>query len=281
MPKFQTPLISCQQLQSILLNDNLIVLDASIPPIGSQPLPKARWPEVIISDARRCDINKTFSDHNAVSPHTMLSPVEFQQVARAIGINNESIIVAYDDLGLFSAARTWWMFKAMGHKNVYVLDGGLPQWIELKLPTERANDEVTYAEGNFQAENQSIMFCDKDSVLAAINNKNVKILDARSAERFNGIVEEPRAGVRKGHIPGSLNLPYGDLFEKGVFKSKDEVLQRLLMHASKDQQLIMSCGSGVTACILALAAELVGFTTISVYDGSWSEWGANHNLPIE
>lgn len=280
MPKFQSPLITCEQLHSILADNNTLVLDASIPPIGSQPLPDAKWPDVCIKGAIRCDINGVFSDHNNNSPHTMLSAKAFELAARAIGVNNDSVIVAYDDLGLFSAARIWWMFKAMGHKNVYVLNGGLPQWLKLQLPTARADDSTQLQQGNFIAKRQTQLFCDKDQVLKAIDDNAVTILDARSAERYSGMVAEPRAGVRKGHIPGSVNLPYSNLLDNGLFKSNSEVSQLLLTHASKDKQLVMSCGSGVTACILALAAEISGFESVSVYDGSWSEWGSDHNLPI-
>ena len=282
MTALSNPLIECQQLLAQLEQPKLIILDASIPPVGSMAKPQFSWPTTVIGNAKRCDINAGFSDHHALFPHTRLSASAFQQQARSIGINHDSTIVVYDDLGLFSAARVWWMFKAMGHHNVHILNGGLPEWLRLGLPTQHANsDEAAMNTGNFVAQENPQFFCDTEEVLEAIANKDVEVLDARAAERFAGQAEEPRPGVRKGHIPNSLNMPFGQLLCEGKVRPVNELKALFAQLVERDKTLVMSCGSGVTACILALGAHLCGFDDIRVYDGSWGEWGARAELPIE
>ncbi len=274
-----TQLISVKQLYAQLNNDNLIILDASMPAVGGAKAAKQGWPHTVIPSARRFDIAKAFSDLTSHLPHTMPNEHYFTQQAQKLGINSNTQIVVYDDIGIFSSARPWWMFKAMGHKNIAVLDGGLPAWLAADLPTSSAIT-VNYSLGNFVGHFNNNYFCDANEVLHAITTASATVLDARSASRFSGQEQDPRQGVRSGHMPKALNLHYQSLQKDGIMLSKKELKQRFIDVGATKEPFIMSCGSGVTACILALSAEIIGYNQIKVYDGSWSEWGANSNFPI-
>ncbi|SEL57831.1 thiosulfate/3-mercaptopyruvate sulfurtransferase [Colwellia chukchiensis] len=272
MSHFQQ-LISCIDLHAILDSPDLVVLDASIPPVGNMAPATYSWPKHRIAKARRFDLNQHFSDLSNNYPHTMPTAAQFEHAAQALGINQRSQIVVYDDLGLFSAARAWYMFKAMGHKNIAVLDGGLPYWIKLKKPLA-VETEPKIVTGDFEAHPQADYFCHWQEVQAQTLSQQELILDARGQARFSGKEAEPRAGVRSGHMPNAKNLPYTELFRQGLLKPRAELAQIFTALNRKNKPMIMSCGSGVTACILALAAELSGHNAVRVYDGSWSEWGA-------
>ncbi|SET78770.1 sulfurtransferase [Thalassotalea agarivorans] len=276
---FQSPIISAKQLLDNVSNTLVKVLDASIPPIGINKQPQYAWPQQVIPGALKCDINQAFSDHNATTAHAMLSPAAFQQQARQLGINQNDTLVVYDNLGLFSAARVWYMFKSMGHKHVVVLDGGIDAWVAAggKLAKAQSNSNSI---GNFVSQPVAGAFADKHDVLAAIKHNSHCIVDARSPQRFLGLVEEPRAGVRSGHIPTSINLFFNDLLQDGYLLSQPALDALFAQAKACEQKVIYSCGSGVTACILALAGETIGISDYTVYDGSWSEWGADHTLPI-
>lgn len=280
MAAFDT-LINCNQLAEILEQPDLVILDASIPPVGGGKEPENKWPFCVIPQAKKFDLNNHFSDLTNALPHSMPSAAHFEKSAQALGINKESQIVVYDNLGLFSAARAWWMFKAMGHKNIAVLDGGLPSWVAGSNPIMEANEDALIPVGNFKASYVSKLFTNTNYILDNLDNDNVIVVDARAQARFFGQIKEPRAGIRAGHIPQSKNLPYTSLLTNGHFKPINELVLVWENIATKDKQLIFSCGSGVTACILALSAELVGYENLSVFDGSWSEWGADASLPIE
>ncbi|RRB03843.1 sulfurtransferase [Larkinella rosea] len=271
------PLVSVEWLASNLDNPDLVILDASLPLPGAKPQPESE--RVQIKNARFFDIETTFSDTSTALPHTMPSAEAFAKEAQKLGINSDSLIIVYDNIGLYSSARPWWMFRAMGHPNVAVLDGGLPAWIKAGYEVEPAHSE-SVEPGNFAANYQPERINDAQDVLAALNDPDQVVFDARSRERFLGEVPEPRAGLRGGHMPNAVSLPFMSIQEGNKMLPQPELERIYGGLADKKQHLIFSCGSGVTACVLALGAELAGYENLSVYDGSWSEWGLPSDLPV-
>jgi thiosulfate/3-mercaptopyruvate sulfurtransferase len=284
-------IVSCQQLHDLLFStdnltvdpkkqpSNIILLDASIPPVGKMRSPVKHWPNFALPNAKRFDLNKNFSDLSNPLPHTMPSVEYFQQQAQALGVMNDSQIIVYDDQGLFSAARAWYMFRAMGHKNVAVLDGGLPAWLELDYPVSSVLYDSTES-GNFTAKFYQEYFCSSQDIFQQLDTTDLLVIDARAKDRFEGKVAEPREGIRRGHIPHSVNLPFSDLLKNGVLLPKNILEEKFKKINPQDKPMIMSCGSGVTACVLALVAEMCAYKHLQVYDGSWSEWGGDHQLPV-
>jgi thiosulfate/3-mercaptopyruvate sulfurtransferase len=201
----------------------------------------------------------------------MPSAADFENEIQKLGINHDSIIVAYDKDGIYSSPRAWWMFRAMGHEQVAVLDGGLPAWIQAGYETV-STLATPRGRGNFASHPQGGLFVDSKTVLQALTDPTVSVIDARSAGRFTGQEPEPRAGLRGGHMPNAVNIPHMSLLENGKMLPKSRL--KSIFEKYKDKQMIFSCGSGVTSCVDALAAEQVGFKDLAVYDGSWSEWGA-------
>jgi thiosulfate/3-mercaptopyruvate sulfurtransferase len=263
-------LVSCDWLNAHVNLPNLVILDATIPSITSQE-PSA-LANVRIPGARFFDLRDVFSDQASDLPAMMPSEESFAAAARALGINQDSQVVVYDNRGIYSSARVWWMLRAMGHAHVAVLDGGLPEWNKLGLPTEPIN-EVKYPKGDFDAHFKESCVATLSDVKTEINNHQMKVIDARSERRFNGTAPEPRQGLRSGSIPNSINLPFAHVLHDGKMRPKDELQSIFEQLGISDEQLIFSCGSGVTACIILLAAQLAGFDRCAVYDGSWAEWG--------
>ncbi|WP_196885091.1 sulfurtransferase [Aureivirga sp. CE67] len=272
---FKSPVVTVDWLKENINNDKLILLNATI----SNPNAKnVEEDNLQIKESRFFDLGKKFSDTSSDLPHTMVSPEVFQEEARKIGINNDSILVVYDKLGVFSSPRVWWMFHAMRFKNIAVLDGGFPAWKKEGGETEEM-ELKEYPTGNFEAKYHYSSFCDKNYVKDTIDELMITTCDARPEGRFCGTTPEPRPGLRGGHIPNSVNIPFTSIIKDGKIVSKAE-LEKAFDGISKTHELIFSCGSGVTACILALAATILGYEDITVYDGSWSEWGIPSELPV-
>ncbi|MBP6182235.1 sulfurtransferase [Flavobacterium sp.] len=271
-----TPLVTSTWLNTNFGDPNLIILDASLK--ENQSSLKTDLENLQIRNARFFDIKDTFSDTTNPLPNTLPSPEKFEFEAQKLGINKNSKIVIYDHLGIYSSPRAWWMLKTMGHENVAVLDGGLPDWIKEGFFIEEKKSNPTYTKGNFKAQFISAYVKNKEQILKNIQTEVALLIDARAENRFHGIGDEPRRGLRNGHIPGSINIPYTRLLQDGKFLSKEALLKILPLN---EKPLFFTCGSGVTACIDLLAYELISKNPKSIYDGSWTEWGQLENLPIE
>ena len=272
------PLVTVHWLSENLDIPNLIILDASVKNNVSGL--KATFPDLQIKGARHFDMETVFFDKKNPIPNMMPSPEVFTSECQKLGIHKNSIIVVYDNLGIYTSPRAWWMFKAMGHPYISVLDGGLDAWKRAGLPCEETI-EKKFKRGDFEAHYQVDLVRDSNYILNNLNSDELKILDARSEQRFKGSIPEPREHMASGHIPNSLNLPYNKVLKNGKMKSKSELKKVFSKFNNEDEELIFSCGSGVTACIILLASELVISNQKSLYDGSWSEWGQLHKFPVE
>lgn len=259
------------------LDDNLCLLDCSWHLPNAKRLAKAEFEAVHISGAHFFDID-AMSDTENPLPHMLPAPEFFASEVSKLGATNAKKIICYDSVGLFSAARVWWMFKVFGHDNVAVLDGGLKKWLAENRITESGASSA--AEGNFTSNFRPNMVKSLSQIAsetAQIASETVQIADARSPTRFRGEEAEPRPGVKPGHIPGAMNVHYASLLNAdGTIRPHNE-LSQLFANAgiNLEKPITTSCGSGVTAAIISLALTEIGATNHALYDGSWAEWGAS------
>ncbi|MFB2660627.1 sulfurtransferase [Shewanella mangrovisoli] len=280
------PLVSTQWLEEQLTSPDLVLLDASMAVVlGKEPILYSE--PVCIPRSRRFDVETDFCDTTSSQIHALPRFEQFVEGIAKLGIDPQSVVVIYDNQGVYSSPRAWWIFKVMGFHRVYVLDGGLPQWMaEDRVTSSRYQEEgIDYGASDSEVlsavlEYQSARVMDAEAVLAKLDDSGSAIIDARGAARFLGQVSEPRPGVRSGHIPHSVNLPFTEVLDGFKIKSSAE-LQTLFQGLAGDKPLrIFSCGSGITACILILASLASGHADAVLYDGSWADWGSRSDLPI-
>lgn len=274
------PLVTTDWLAAHLGDPGLVVLDGSwhMPDAGRDA--KAEYARGHIPGAVFFDIDQV-SDHASNLPHMLPAPADFATAVRRLGLEPDSTVVVYDSVGVFSAPRVWWSFRTMGHDRVFVLDGGLPKWLAEGHPVEAGWREA--AHGEFKAHFRPELVRDLAGVRGVLDGGSEQVVDARSAARFRGEAPEPRYGVREGHMPGALNAPWsGIVAEDGTLKPR-EALEAAFEAAGVDltRPIVTTCGSGISAAILALALAVLGRGDVPVYDGSWSEWGtADSGAPV-
>lgn len=265
-----SPIVSVKWLKDNLVAPGIIILNTSLLKAGAES--DTSLGERLIPHTRFFDIKNKFSNVSAPFPSAFPSEEQFTREAQILGIDKDALIVVYDDRGMYSSARAWWLFKAFGHHKVVVLDGGLPEWNYYDYKTE-PYQPYTGKNGDFMGvKDKSLMKFYADMSAESQVESHI-IVDARSEKRFNCLVDEPRLGLRRGTIPNSINLPFESLFEGYCLKSTDELKKIFNTVAQPSDKLIFSCGSGITACILALGARIAGYNNCSVYDGSWTEYG--------
>ena len=275
------PLVTTEWLAGELGAADLVVFDATKYLPNENRDGKAEFLTAHLPGARYFDIDEV-ADTDTDLPHMVPTPGRFAKLMAAMGISNTTRIVFYDQKGLASAARGWWLMGLFGHDNAAVLDGGLPKWVREGRSVE-AGAAAVPAPGVFKPDYRATRLRGVGDIIANVTSQAELVVDARAAGRFTGATPEPRAGMRSGHMPGAANLPYTDLLNAdGTFKPVADLRARFAA-AGVDgaRPVVTSCGSGVTACILTMGLRLAGLPEGAVYDGSWTEWGGRADTAVE
>jgi len=271
-------LVSTEWLADHLNDSNVVVVDGSYLVLQKRDA-HAEYRAGHIPGAGFFDVDKV-ADHSSELPHMLPGPTQFGEAVGALGIGNDTTVVIYDSLGLYSAPRVWWTFRIFNAKNVYILDGGLPKWEAEGRPLETGDSKRPPKK--FHAEMNVGAVATLADMRMAVVDKSTQIVDARSAERFAGKAPEPRPGLRSGHMPGSFNVPFDRVLDNGNLASRERVEAAFRdAGVDLDKPIITSCGSGMTAAILTFALDSIGRTAKGLYDGSWTEWGGRPDLPVE
>lgn len=274
------PLISAADLARLLGKPDLVVLESTKYLPGEPGNPAAEFAAARIPGARYFDVD-AIADTEQALPHMLPAPGRFARMVGAMGIGNASEIVVYDRSAIYWASRVWWMFAAMGHDKVRVLDGGWAAWLAAKGPVETGVPAPPKPEV-FVPSLRAGRVRGVGDIAANLETKAELVVDARAGARFRGETPEPRAGLRSGHIPGAVSLPAASLLRPDKTLLPAAELQAKLAAAGVDgsRPVVTSCGSGVSATLITLAMVRAGLAPGAVYDGSWTEWGARHDLPI-
>lgn len=274
-------LVGTEWLAAHLDDPHVRVVDSSFKLPGITPTAREDYDRGHIPGTVFFDIDD-IAEPGTSLPHMIPSPELFARKMEGLGIGDDDRVIVYDSAGLSSAGRAWWMLRLFGHRNVALLDGGLPQWKADGRPLETAVPNPPLR--RFTARFDPALVRDKQALLGNLATRREQVVDARAAGRFAGVAEETRPGLRRGHIPGSRNLPYDRVTDPQTHRLRDaEALSELFRDAgvALDRPIVTSCGSGVTACALAFALHLIGHPGAAVYDGSWSEWGLPGDTPVE
>lgn len=271
-------LVDADWLAAHISQPQVRVVDASFHLPGIERDARCEYLQCHLPGAVFFDIDR-ICDRGSELPHMLPEAGEFARQAGQLGFNDDAHIVVYDVYGIASAPRIWWVLRVFGHDRVSVLDGGLPKWLAEDKAV--AAGPVSYPAGQFRAERRNELVVDVSQMLAKVRQRDSQVVDVRPPGRFAGLSEEPRPGLRLGHMPGATNLPWTDLLDSGVLQPTD-TLARVVEDAAVDRErpIVATCGSGVTACVLALAMFQLGTEHVAVYDGSWAEWGSRDDTPI-
>ena len=278
MPEQKQPLVSTDWLAARLGQHGLVIIDASWYLPAQKRDPHRDYLESHIPGAVFFDLDAVSAQDTSL-PHMMPTPTAFAAAMRGLGVADGAQIVVYDGLGLFSAPRLWWMLRAFGARDVAVLDGGLPKWKAEGHPLEHGETRRTPA--HFNARLDPSVVASLADVQKALANNSAQVLDARPAERFRGEVAEPRPGLRMGHMPGAMSVPFGALVDNGRLKQPADLAQALdALGVEAGHPALTAGGSGVSAAIVTLALIVAGRAPGALYDGSWAEWGVPDGPPV-